>query len=131
MSYSGDCRPSAELIHKGKDSTLLIHECTFQSSHQKQAKDKMHSTLEEAITVGIKMNAVRSTMTHFSQRYAFSEGNPKNRQRMTSENEAPHIRDYIDRSGVMAVDLLKFRMSQLPKLPILSPAFNYGVCEEK
>ena len=91
----------------------------------------MHSTLEEAVTVGIKMGATRSAMTHFSQRYTFSDSVSKGRQKMTYDNESPEVRDYLNTSGIMALDLLRFRMSELIALPGLSPAFNFGISEEK
>lgn len=70
VSYSGDCRPSKDFARMGKDSTLLIHEATFQDDLQGQAIGKKHSTISEAITVGKWMNAKLVLLTHFSQRYA-------------------------------------------------------------
>jgi ribonuclease Z len=70
VSYSGDCRPSMNFAEMGKDSTLLIHEATFQDDLQGQALAKKHSTISEAITVGRWMNAKMVLLTHFSQRYA-------------------------------------------------------------
>lgn len=70
VSYSGDCRPSKSFAEMGKNSTLLIHEATFQDDLQGQARAKKHSTISEAITVGKWMNAKLVLLTHFSQRYA-------------------------------------------------------------
>lgn len=67
--YSGDTRPSLDLIHIGKDASILIHEATFDDLMSEEAKIKRHSTISEAIQVGQAMNAFRIILTHFSQRY--------------------------------------------------------------
>lgn len=132
ITYSGDCRPTPGLVVDGKDSTLCIHEATFQSSMLDQAKTKMHSTVEEGIQMAIKMNAQRACLTHFSQRYTVSESMLKKKKRgqMDIEQEAPYVKEYLAECGVMAVDLLKFKLSDLVKLPILSPGFNFAISEE-
>ena len=70
FSYSGDCRPSAHFASIGKDSTVLIHEATFDDELQGEAMAKKHSTISEAVAVGVAMRAKRILLTHFSQRYA-------------------------------------------------------------
>ncbi|KAF2148563.1 hypothetical protein K461DRAFT_232672 [Myriangium duriaei CBS 260.36] len=70
ISYSGDCRPSADFATIGKDSTVCIHEATFDDELQSDAKAKNHSTTSEALSVATKMNAKAVVLTHFSQRYA-------------------------------------------------------------
>ena len=70
FSYSGDCRPSAHFALIGKDSTVLIHEATFDDELQGEAMAKKHSTISEAVAVGVAMRAKRILLTHFSQRYA-------------------------------------------------------------
>lgn len=69
VSYSGDCRPSKKFAEIGKDSTVLIHEATFDDEMQGDAEAKKHSTTSEAIGVGLAMRARRVVLTHFSQRY--------------------------------------------------------------
>lgn len=69
LSYSGDTRPSTEFIEIGKDSTILIHEATFDDDMTFQAKAKKHSTIGEALEVAKKMGAHGIILTHFSQRY--------------------------------------------------------------
>tara|TARA_R110002003_G_scaffold1035_2_gene22077 strand:- start:17516 stop:20572 length:3057 start_codon:yes stop_codon:yes gene_type:complete len=69
VSYSGDCRPSYHFGKIGKDSTVLIHEATFDDELQGDARAKKHSTTSEALGVGAKMNAKAVVLTHFSQRY--------------------------------------------------------------
>jgi ribonuclease Z len=69
VSYSGDCRPSRKFVEIGRDSTVLIHEATFQDEMQGSARAKKHSTISEALEVGRSMGAKSMVLTHFSQRY--------------------------------------------------------------
>lgn len=69
ISYSGDCRPSPSFAEIGKDSTVLIHEATFDDDMGGSAIGKKHSTAGEAIKVGRRMHARSILLTHFSQRY--------------------------------------------------------------
>ncbi|KAF2119869.1 hypothetical protein BDV96DRAFT_628485 [Lophiotrema nucula] len=70
ISYSGDCRPSYKYADNiGRDSTVLIHEATFDDELVGDAKAKKHSTTSEALSVGARMNAKAVVLTHFSQRY--------------------------------------------------------------
>lgn len=69
VSYSGDCRPSNHFAKIGTDSTVLIHEATFDDELQGDAKAKKHSTTSEALGIGSQMNAKAVVLTHFSQRY--------------------------------------------------------------
>ncbi|MCJ1476192.1 hypothetical protein MMC13_004857 [Lambiella insularis] len=69
FTYSGDCRPSRALAEIGKGSTVLLHEATFDDELRGDAQAKLHSTISEAIGVGIAMGARRVLLTHFSQRY--------------------------------------------------------------
>lgn len=69
VSYSGDCRPSRAFARIGADSTVLIHEATFDDELLGDAKAKKHSTTSEAIAIGSEMEAKAVLLTHFSQRY--------------------------------------------------------------
>ncbi|KAJ3428912.1 zinc phosphodiesterase elac protein [Anaeramoeba flamelloides] len=69
--YSGDGRPSQELIKSGINAEILIHEATFDSNLSKNAIRTNHSTIEEALQVGKKMNARYILLTHFSNRLSF------------------------------------------------------------
>jgi ribonuclease Z len=69
VSYSGDCRPSRHFGKIGQDTTVLIHEATFDDELQGDAKAKKHSTTSEALGVAAHMNAKAVVLTHFSQRY--------------------------------------------------------------
>ena len=69
FSYSGDCRPCPSFCEIGKDSTVLVHEATFDDELKGDAVAKKHCTTSEALAVGWKMGAKRTLLTHFSQRY--------------------------------------------------------------
>jgi ribonuclease Z len=69
VSYSGDCRPSRYFAKIGKDTTVLVHEATFDDELQGDAKAKKHSTTSEALGIGAEMDAKAVVLTHFSQRY--------------------------------------------------------------
>ncbi|EAW07207.1 ribonuclease Z [Aspergillus clavatus NRRL 1] len=69
VSFSGDCRPSNSFAAIGRDSTVLIHEATFQDDMAMSAVLKKHSTTSEALEVGRLMDARTVVLTHFSQRY--------------------------------------------------------------
>ena len=69
FSYSGDCRPSRRFASIGRDSTVLVHEATFDDDLISEARAKKHSTTSEAIGIGAAMGARRVILTHFSQRY--------------------------------------------------------------
>lgn len=68
-TYSGDCRPSESLVRIGRQSTVLIHEATFNDDMITDAIAKRHSTISEALAVGREMEAKVIVLTHFSQRY--------------------------------------------------------------
>lgn len=69
ISYSGDCRPSRAFGTIGRDTTVLIHEATFDDELAGDARAKKHSTTSEALVVGAQMKAKAVVLTHFSQRY--------------------------------------------------------------
>lgn len=69
IAYSGDCRPSANFAEHSRGAHLLVHECTFDDALAADAKKKGHSTASEALGVARDMQARRTLLTHFSQRY--------------------------------------------------------------
>lgn len=69
LTFSGDTRPCDSLVELGKNSTLLIHEATFEDSLEHRAAITNHSTISQAIEQSEKMQAKYTLLTHFSQRY--------------------------------------------------------------
>ncbi|KAJ3084458.1 hypothetical protein HK102_000652 [Quaeritorhiza haematococci] len=91
--FSGDARPSTNLIGAGQGASLLIHEATFEEDMVQEAMDKKHSTTREAVEVALGMNARRLLLTHFSQRYpkipvipSISKSQPQSQASALSEN---------------------------------------------
>ncbi|OJD19610.1 hypothetical protein AJ78_00467 [Emergomyces pasteurianus Ep9510] len=77
VSYSGDCRPSRDFARIGADSTVLIHEATFEDDMLQDAMAKRHSTCGEALRVAKRMRARNVVLTHFSQRYTHKPTIPR------------------------------------------------------
>lgn len=69
LTFSGDTIPCDSLIKIGSNSTVLIHEATFEDDLESLAIRTQHSTVSQAIAQGDKMNAKHTILTHFSQRH--------------------------------------------------------------
>jgi ribonuclease Z len=69
FAYSGDCRPCKRFAKAHENTTVLVHEATFDDELRPDAIAKRHSTTSEALGVGALMKARRVLLTHFSQRY--------------------------------------------------------------
>jgi len=69
LVYSGDCVPSYNLINKGKNATLLIHEATYFEIPKEELIRGRHCTLAEAIMVSRDMEASYTVLTHFSKHW--------------------------------------------------------------
>ncbi|KAJ8251752.1 hypothetical protein GJAV_G00225060 [Gymnothorax javanicus] len=114
LVFSGDTMPSDALVNMGKNATLLIHEATLEDGLEEEAVEKRHSTTSQAIGIGVKMEADFIMLNHFSQRYAkiplFSA-------------------DFTERVGI-AFDHMRVRLSDLQRLPQLTPALKALFAEE-
>lgn len=112
--YSGDTRPCPALVEAGRDATLAIHEATLEDDLIEEALEKNHSTTSEALTVcAQQMQAWRTVLTHFSQRY------PK----------IPRLDDdivkklYQNRAAV-ACDMMSVDFTRLEEIPRIVPALR-------
>ncbi|KAI9368760.1 hypothetical protein BJX61DRAFT_200448 [Aspergillus egyptiacus] len=137
-SFSGDCRPSKGFVRIGQDSTVLIHEATFQDDMRGSAIAKKHSTFSEAIEVGRQMRARSILLTHFSQRYqkisTIEDGSSKTKKDKDPEDEQqPMALQTSDNKSVQDDDLTsrpvrspspKARSPRRPGVPIVQ-AFDY------
>lgn len=109
ITFSGDTRPVETLVDAGMDSTLLIHEATFEDGLADKACNKGHATTSEAIEVANAMNAKFLLMTHFSQRY------PK----------IPVFDTSKGKSGAgIAFDLMRMRFSDFDVIPLLTKSLQ-------
>ncbi|KAL9642236.1 hypothetical protein ABK040_007236 [Willaertia magna] len=111
--FSGDTRPCHNLIKAGRDCTVLIHECTFDNSLLSDAIYKKHSCAFEAIEAGEQMNAYRTILTHFSQRYYKFPT-------LDSTNS-----DYASNNVAVANDLMRVNGKKLPELPFVSSVYKH------
>ncbi|KFG81572.1 putative tRNA processing endoribonuclease Trz1 [Metarhizium anisopliae] len=110
IAYSGDCRPSSAFAQGCKGAHLLVHECTFGDDKQDHAKAKKHSTMAEALSVAREMEARRTLLTHFSQRY--SKADSLKRDRVHGE----------EHSVLLAFDLMRVKLGDFQKAACYVPA---------
>lgn len=108
LTYSGDTQSSDELVRLAQNSSLLIHEATFQDDLEEMATQKRHSTISQAILQAQKSNAEYTILTHFSARY----------------QNIPYINgDLPDRIGI-AFDFMRVTVDDLPRLNSLYPKYR-------
>lgn len=67
--YSGDTRPCQQLISRGMNTHVLIHEASMPDDLPEEAVYRKHCTASEAIDVSKQINAKLTILTHLSQRY--------------------------------------------------------------
>jgi ribonuclease Z len=68
--YTGDSVPCDSIAEAAKDADLLIHEATFDPEKKEDAKEKLHSTMEDAAHAAKKAGVKKLALTHFSPRYS-------------------------------------------------------------
>lgn len=115
LCYSGDTRPSNNLVRACQGVSLLIHEATFDETDRRLVVQKKHSTVLEALDVAKRMKAHACLLTHFSQRY------PK----------SPPGSDTAD--AAFAVDglMIPLTLAAVKKLPALSRLIQQALVETK
>jgi ribonuclease Z len=67
--YATDTRPSKETIKAAMNADLLIHEAAYASSEKKLARERKHSTAEEAASIAKQAKAKMLVLTHISARH--------------------------------------------------------------
>jgi ribonuclease Z len=67
--YSGDTRPTKNLLQLAKGADLLIHEATLENELKEKAQEDGHSTPAQAATIAKKAGVKRLVLTHVSSRY--------------------------------------------------------------
>lgn len=67
--FSSDTRPCDSLIKEAEGADVLIHEATYDDDKKDRAEKTGHSTISEAIEVGVASKARKIVLTHFSARY--------------------------------------------------------------
>jgi ribonuclease Z len=69
VAYCLDTQFSERSIRLAQDCTALIHETTFGPDGVQMARDRKHSTMQDAARVAKEAGAGRLIATHFSSRY--------------------------------------------------------------
>lgn len=67
--YTGDTRPSKNLVRLAENADLLIHEATFDDELLERAGEDGHSTPSQAAETAKEAGAKRLILTHISARY--------------------------------------------------------------
>jgi len=67
--YTGDTKPSKEIIALARGADVLIHDCTLDSSHAQLAAEFGHSTAAEAAGVASEAQVRQLFLVHLSPRY--------------------------------------------------------------
>lgn len=67
--YTGDTRPSHDIVTFATNADLLIHDSTFGTPEQDHAEKSAHSTAAEAAQIALSANVKQLVLTHFSSRY--------------------------------------------------------------
>lgn len=70
ITYSGDTRPCQTLINFAHESTVLIHESTFEDDDLDKAIENAHSTVSEAANIAKEADVEKLILTHISARYS-------------------------------------------------------------
>lgn len=116
LMYSGDGRPNERarnFIPTEWCVDVLVNECTFSDDRQEQAKAKNHCTCSDALSVGEKVNAKYTILTHFSQRY------PKNLSHDQGMKETHHIVPNDRVKWIYAHDLMEVSFNDLESICLI------------
>jgi len=69
IAYSGDTRPTENLVKLAENADLLIHEATLSDELAEKAREDGHSTPSQAARTAKKARVKRLILTHVSARY--------------------------------------------------------------
>jgi ribonuclease Z len=69
VAYVPDTAFSKEIVKFVKDSDLIIHEATYSKNEEKLAKERKHSTAEQAAKIAKMAKAKKLLLFHISNRY--------------------------------------------------------------
>jgi len=69
LSYTGDTTPCNGYVEDIRGSRVLVHDSTFHSELEEEAKDKGHSTSKQAALRALEAGVELLILTHVSSRY--------------------------------------------------------------
>lgn len=69
ITISGDTMPCPSIIELARNSDVLIHDATFDSTMEERAKEYGHSTAKQAAMVAMEAGVEKLFLTHISPRY--------------------------------------------------------------
>jgi len=69
LVYTGDTRPSKNIVKLAHGADVLIHDCMFSLEDEENTKEAAHSTTKEAAAIAKEAGAKKLYLTHISQRY--------------------------------------------------------------
>ncbi len=67
--YATDTRPCESIIDLAENADVLIHDCTFENSHEEKAMEYGHSTAGQAANIAKKSHAKKLILIHVSAMY--------------------------------------------------------------
>ncbi len=68
--YTGDTRPTEQVVSMAENADLLVHDATFADDRADRARKTAHSTAAQAAEIAQRAGAVRLALVHVSSRYA-------------------------------------------------------------
>ncbi|MDD1764379.1 MAG: ribonuclease Z [Methanobacteriaceae archaeon] len=88
--YSGDTKPCPDMIKFSDGADVLIHESTFNSSHQDKAVETGHSTSVDAAQIARAAKVKKLILTHISTRYQDTDSLEKEALRVFENSVVAH-----------------------------------------
>ncbi len=67
--YSGDTKPSTEIVDAASDADVLVHEGTFDKAMSELALERGHSSVTQAAEIARKAGVQKLFLVHISPRY--------------------------------------------------------------
>ncbi len=74
VTIFGDTRPTNSAVELARNADVIVHEATLEGSMAEKASEHGHSTTVQAATLAKESHAAKLIITHFSNRYALSDG---------------------------------------------------------